>query len=100
MLLSRNRTIFWDYIKNTKDRMKQFDINNQNIPDSLKPELAKICDKISKELTDMRILLTQPEIKSMDEWNDKKQNIAILQNQIADKIKQAIMSNHAPIKTK
>ena len=100
MLLSRNKTIFWDYIKNTKDRMKQFDINNPNIPDSLKPELAKICDKISKELTDMRILLTQPEIKSMDEWNDKKQNIAILQNQIADKIKQSIMSNHAPINTK
>ena len=44
----------------------------------------------------MRILLIQPEIKSMYEWDDHKQNIAILQSRITDNIKQAIMANHAP----
>ena len=98
MLLSRNKTIFWDYIKNTKDKINQLqkNINNENLPEVLKQAIEKDCEKIKNELTDMRILLIQPEIKSMDEWNDHKQNIAILQSRITDNIKQAIMANHAP----
>ena len=98
MLLSRNKTIFWDYIKNTKDKINQLekDTNNANLPEVLKRTIEKDCNEIKNELTDMRILLIQPEIKSMDEWDDHKQNIAILQSRITDNIKQAIMANHAP----
>ena len=100
MLLSQNRTIFWDYIKNTKDKMKQLNINNLCIPDSAKIEIKSNCDKISGELVAMRILLVGPTIKSMEEWNTHKQNIAILQAKIADSIKQSIMANHAPVRRK
>ena len=102
MLLSQNRTIFWDYIKNTKDKMKQLQKNmdNPNIPDAVRLELKSNCDKISSELAAMRILLVGPTIKSMEEWNEHKQNIAILQAKIADSIKQSIMANHAPVRKK
>ena len=87
-----------DYIKNTKDKINQLqkNINNENLPEVLKRTIEKDCNEIKNELTDMRILLIQPEIKSMDEWDDHKQNIAILQSRITDNIKQAIMANHAP----
>ena len=102
MLLSRNKTIFWDYIKDTKDKIKQLDIdmNKIELPDSLKQDLKQNCEKISSELTTMRMMLVEPELKSMEEWNSRKQNIAILGAKIADKIKQEIMANHAPAHTR
>ena len=102
MLLSQNRTIFWDYIKNIKDKMKQLQKNMENpdIPDFVKLEFKLNCDKISSELAAMRILLIEPAIKSMEEWNTHKQNIAILQAKIADSIKQSIVANHAPVRNK
>lgn len=100
MLLHENKTIFWDYIKHTKDRIKLLrkDINIIDVPDFLKQELNNDCDKISAELAAMRMLLIETNAKNIEEWEKHKQIITSLQNKIFQSIKNATLANHAPVK--